>query len=686
MNKKKFNKNSIKHKSLTLQNEHSKPNFIPYLVILICSFILYGNTIFNDYALDDAIVITQNIYTQKGLKGIPEILSNEFFTGFFKVRKDLVTGGRYRPFSMITFAIEYEFFGKNPHISHFINVLLFAILCIFIYKTMEKLLYRYNYQKKWYWSMSFITTIIYLAHPIHTEAVANIKGRDEILSMLGSMMSFYYLIRFTENKNNKYLIYIFLSYIMAMFSKEIAITFFATIPLGMWFFLKERLKLTIKPFMTMAAAAIIYFIARHEVLSAPSIKTMPELLNDSFLEMNTSQKYATITYTLGLYIKLLFIPHPLTYDYYPYHIPIMEWSNWQVIISLLTILFLGFISIIKFKQQNILSYGILFYAISLAPVSNIFFPVGTFMNERFVFVASLGFCMIMAYFFSEYLPLKVNKKIIIALFSILILLYSIKTFTRNFDWKNDFTLFTHDVKISVNGAKSNCSAGGKLLEEAQKPENAAKREEYLKLSLKYLNHALKIYPRYIDALLLLGNAYFEYNKNYDSTIWAYLQILKINPEYDLVYSNLDIIFRNLDSVDYKIKVYEEIFKINPNRFEVNYQLGNLYGRYKNDLKKAKYFLHRAEKIKPNDPSVLKDLGVAYGFSQQFDSSLMYLLKSLQYEDKDPQTYMNIAVTYINLKDIANAIKYYNIAVSKDPKIKSEYFESLKMNYEKKLKK
>ncbi len=640
-----------------------------YLIIFLLTFVYYGNTVFNDYALDDAIVITQNDYTLKGIAGIPEIFKNELFTGFFKVRKDLVAGGRYRPLSLVTFAIEVEIVGQNPHISHFINILLFALLNIFLFLVLKKLLSSRFKSEIWYLHIPFLATLLYLAHPIHTEVVANIKGRDEIMSLLGALMAFYFILKAINNEQaRKNYVFAFLSFLMAMFSKEIAATFIVTIPLALWFFSDKKIKPILISTLPLWFAAFIYFIARNAALSGASIKTVPELMNNSFLGMTWAQKYATIIYTMGIYIKLLFIPHPLTYDYYPYHIPVTEWGHWHAWLSLLIVLFLAWVAIKNTKKKSIVSFGLLFYAISLAPVSNILFPIGVFMNERFVFVASIGFCLIAAYFFAEILPkwLK-NYQTRIAVFVVIMSLYAIKTISRNTNWKNDFTLFTTDVKVSVNGVKSNCSAGGKLIEEATKPGNESLRHDYLKRALKYLNHAIEIYPSYSDALLLLGNGYYEYDKNYDSTVWAYKKILAENPNFNLVYSNLELIFRNLDSVDYKIKVYNDLFAINPQRFEVNYQLGTLYGRYKNDLPRAKYFLNRAVTIKPTDEAANKDLGVAYGISGQYDSSLIFLKKAIEINPKDAQTLVNIGLTYMNLNKTDEALNYFQQAITIDPK-------------------
>ena len=414
-------------------------------------------------------------------------------------------------------------------------------------------------------------------------------------------------------------------------------------------------------------------MVRGAVLGDQTAKVIPELMNDSFLYMTAAQKYATITYTLGEYLRLIFFPHPLTYDYYPYHIPITEWSNWHAFSSLIVLLFLAFIAFKGLKHKTIISFGIFFYAISLAPVSNILFPIGAFMNERFVFVASLGFCIILAWFLAVKLPqwfkndirkMKIIPVILVTIF----LLYGFKTVTRNMNWKNDFTLFTTDVKVSVNGAKSNCSAGGKLIEEATKKGNEANRIPYLKQAIKYLNHSLEIYPAYGDALLLLGNAWYEYDKNYDSTLIAYKTLLRLNPNHNQVYTNLDIIFKNLDSADYKIKVYEELYSINPNRFEVNYNLGNLYGRYKNDLGRSSFYLKRAVAIDPNNVFAMKDLGVAYGMSMKYDSSIVFLKKAAELDPKDAQIILNIGISYMNMNMKNEALQYFQKAKVIDPKV------------------
>ena len=97
---------------LSMNMDRSK--LFTVISIILFSFLLYGNTVFNDYALDDELVITKNKFTQMGIKGIKGIFSYDYFKGYDESYSARVYGGRYRPISMASFAVENELFGKNP--------------------------------------------------------------------------------------------------------------------------------------------------------------------------------------------------------------------------------------------------------------------------------------------------------------------------------------------------------------------------------------------------------------------------------------------------------------------------------------------------------------------------------------------------------------------------------------------
>src|SRR5689334_16953692 len=120
-----------------------KAAFHPKLVALLFFLLalpLYASTIPNGYAVDDTIFITDNVYTKQGIRGIPDIFSHDSFQGFFQEKKELVSGGRYRPLSVATFALEYQVAGLRPALGHAVNLALYGGVCALVYLLLLRLL------------------------------------------------------------------------------------------------------------------------------------------------------------------------------------------------------------------------------------------------------------------------------------------------------------------------------------------------------------------------------------------------------------------------------------------------------------------------------------------------------------------------------------------------------------------
>ena len=623
------------------------------LGITILSFFLYGNTLQNGYALDDTLVLTQNQFTKKGFSGLDDIFAYDSFVGFFGKEKNLVAGGRYRPLSLASLAVETEFFGLNPFISHFINIILYILTCYLLYLVLANMISTND--KKWYSSIPLLATFLFLIHPIHTEVVANIKGRDEMMTLLGALISMWVIIKYAEERKThiKLLMLVLsgISFFLALLSKENAITFLAIIPAALYVFKRYSVGKIFKLMVPVILASAVFLIIRQKVLGVSISMPIDELLNDPFLHATISEKYATIMYTLGIYVKLLFFPHPLTYDYYPYHIEIVNWSNIVVLLSTLIYIVITIYAVVGTLKKETGGFAALLYIASLSIVSNLVFPIGTFMNERFVFISSIGFTigLSLVLIFVINKLVKDEKARQISLYTFLFIVFtlsSIKVISRNTAWKDDLTLFTTDVKTSYNSAKSTCSAGGKLYETAKDMKDSVAKFKMLDQSVMYLHRAIDIHPTYTDALLLLGNALFEY-KMYDSTIYYYKRITIRAPYFEKIYENLPIVLSRVKDPDFKIKTYEFFDSIKKNDYDINYQLGAIWGKEKGNIPKAISYLEKAFAINPARKEAMKDLGVAYGFSGRLDDALALFKKALKINPTDDQIYYNIGITLLN---------------------------------------
>ncbi|MBN1598789.1 MAG: tetratricopeptide repeat protein [Bacteroidales bacterium] len=617
------------------------------IVIILFPMILYINTIKNDYALDDSIVITENAFVQKGIEGIAEIFTNESFTGFFKTKKDLVQGGRYRPLSQVTFALETEFFGNRPGLSHLINTLIYSLICLLLYFFLKQLL-KYFGISEYVKETAFIAALLYAVHPVHTEVVANIKGRDELFVVLFGILTLLTFLKFAKTGSVWILVISVSALFLGLLSKENSI---AVVPVCFVLFLQKDSNIKNGRYLAGIVGLLLvtgmYIIIRFKVLGGFFSSESNELMNNPFLHAAKNQKLPTIFYTLLLYLKLLVFPHPLTYDYYPYHISLQNWNPLTVLSLIIHIAMIVFAAL-NLRSKRAVSFAILFYCITLYPVSNLSISVGTFMNERFLFLSSIGFTLIVAYILvniilkSETGVTPINT--ILIGFSLILLMFSIKTVTRNKHWRNNFTLFTHDVKISENSAKGNVAAGGILYETALEEKDENIKGRYLKLSQKYLERSLKIYPEYIDALLLAGNVSYHLKK-YSDVLDYYGKIFNLNPFYELAYGNLIKMLGSIKNPVMRIRGYELILKHKPENFDAIHQLGVTYGKMLKRPEKAILYLEAAIRQQPDNKEVNRDLGVAYAMTGNHQGSLPYFQRVVELDPDDPDNYINLGITY-----------------------------------------
>lgn len=162
------------------------------LILGIITFFLFAGTISNGYNLDDELVTRNHKLTSKGLEAVGEIFTSPYYSDAMGYSYG------YRPMVHLSFAVEHQLFGEKAGISHFINVLLFAFSVVLFFKLLLK------------WTgengiaLALTAAALFAVHPVHTEVVASIKNRDEILAFLFVLLSALSLQKFSE-KDQKWL-------------------------------------------------------------------------------------------------------------------------------------------------------------------------------------------------------------------------------------------------------------------------------------------------------------------------------------------------------------------------------------------------------------------------------------------------------------------------------------------------
>ncbi|MCS6905663.1 MAG: tetratricopeptide repeat protein [Bacteroidia bacterium] len=658
------------------------------ILLSLVVFILNANTFYNEYAFDDGIVIHENNYTKQGIAGLWKLLTRDSFEGFLgEEATKLLPGGRYRPLSLMTFAIEVELFGLDPHPSHVVNVILYIITCCIT------LLLLRNYVFPGAPHTAFIAALIFSIHPIHTEVVANIKGRDEILSWLFLALLLYTLFTATEKKvTYQKILFIVLSgfcYILALLSKETGFTFLAIIPLSLYYFTRLRLSRIIAYTLPFFIVIILYFAMRISFTNfgLKSTAESTEILNDAYLYADTfEKKYTTIIMVLGIYIKLLFWPWPLAYDYSYNQIPYSNFGDpkfWLAFIVQVALLGYSLHSLLKKREKNPIAYGILFYFISISIVSNIFINLGAILGERLLFQPSVGFAIAIAAFLInvlERLPeisfyaRRIGLQIGLGL---LLIIFGGMTITRNAEWKNNETLFTADVKKCPNSAKTNRAIGRiKMIKAANEKFDSTVRKNYLLEAAQHIQQALKIYPKYIDANVDLGTILF-FLERYQEAIQVWEQARNINP----IPHNLNRIDPQIASYTFEkgfelmkkpdsanLRVAEMLLsysaKLQPQHALTWSSLGYVQGRL-GKFTEALSSLNKAKELNPKDPSTWNSLGIVHGMQGKLRESVSYLKKSVELAPDQPSLWYDLAFSYLLWGKVDSA----NFAISKSLELK-----------------
>ncbi|MBL7718731.1 MAG: tetratricopeptide repeat protein [Flavipsychrobacter sp.] len=471
----------------------------PWLMaILAC--IIYINSLPNQYALDDILVLSENKYVQRGFAGIPKILSSDMFASYYEDYgvEQMLSGGRYRPLAQVTFAIEHQFFGLSPAVSHTVNMLLYGVLAFVMFSVLLRS-FRLNAD------LVFITTLLFAVHPVHTEVVANIKSRDEIFSLMFLLLSFRYFFNYVDTGRKVQLLFAALVLFLAFLAKEYAYGLLVLLPLAIYIYRQQyssgRLFTSLLVFAGVAALCTGIRIS----VVGMSIQEQNDVLNNPYLHASADEALATKIFVLSKYLLLLLFPHPLSSDYSYPQIAFLDFSSPLVWLSMGLYAAIAAYGIYACYQRKFMGFAIMAYLIFLFPVSNLLIDIGATMGERLLFHASFGFCLA-----AGYLLVRAHERFslppaaIVAPVLLIAALGSAKTISRNPDWYDTDTLFLKDVQTVPKSVIANNNAADAVIKKADKEKDPAKRAELLEKGRLYARRAIEPYPEFCNALINMG--------------------------------------------------------------------------------------------------------------------------------------------------------------------------------------
>jgi tetratricopeptide (TPR) repeat protein len=666
-----------------------------FLTLTLIAAGVYLNTLGHQMAYDDEQVIRKNEFVLKGVKGIPGILMHDTYYSFYKQSniENILPGGRYRPLSIITYAIEQQFVGVKHDslpiqyagdlnfngrldadedlvkdyklteddffahglgLRHFINIILFALCIGFIY------LFFSAYLPQFSADIVFVSCLLFAIHPIHTEVVANIKSRDELLSLLFIVGSFMFAFRYIKNFKKGDLILFSIVFFLALLSKEYAVTLIILIPCAFFIFktptfnwkdgkLYLALALFILAFVTsyftfefvwypiiillyaaigiklflktgmpalfwsMGMAICAYFALRwHATADVGNYELFKSnIISNPYLAATAQETIATKLFVLIKYVGLLIYPYSLISDYSFNTIAYRNFMSWEVWLSIIFYSSLLITTVILFFKRHPLAFPLLIFWAFMLPIANIFIDIGATMGERLVFHASLGFCFVITWPINALKNLAPNylkiTKIGLPLLVLLIVILGFwQSFIRNRDWENNQTLFGADLPkaskniVLLSGVASNYG------QSASKTNDIKEQKKLVQQSVNLIDKGLQQNAAYMQFYQTLALDFYIL-KDFDKSASAAKGGLKVNPTNAALQNILFSIskefvlkgneFYKINKKDSALLFFNKAIKANYNNADAYYNKAIIL-KQQGDTINAIDCLNKAIKIEP----------------------------------------------------------------------------------------
>ncbi|MDD2654308.1 MAG: tetratricopeptide repeat protein [Candidatus Omnitrophica bacterium] len=533
-------------------NMHKK--FI--IIIMLLGLVAYGNTLFNSLICDDEFVIVNNLFVRK-LSNLSRFFDKSYLTKtsdvFFRNnfnKYDIGSGElSYRPLTTMSHMFEYTIWKLKPYGYHLDNLILHIIcailLYIFVFLVVNDAI------------VAFWAGVIFVIHPLHAEVVNIVSFREDIFVGIFALLSFIaYIFYKKQNNYQKWIFYSLsvLSFFLALFSKEMAVTIPALIILyDLYFEYKGRLKPVFVNFMSRYLAffivAAFYLYVNFVFFKNPEGGALQGYIGGSFytnmLTMSVAFSDYITSFWLPLRIKILPVYYsPVTRTFF----------NRDAILAVALIVLFIVLAFKLAKRSKLASFFIFWFFITLLPVANII-PIANPMAYRYAYFPLIGLSVIAGMVLSQLRNSNLLRKISPNLYKILqisvVVLLVSAAIPQNVFYKDRFSHGTEALRSFPKNPQSLGDVGFAAMEQGL----------YYK-ALVYFG-AVTATGQHDPGTFLNAGICFDYLGKYDQAIASYKNALLFRPDYSTAYYNIGIAYLKKEDYNNAIINFQESLKLDP---------------------------------------------------------------------------------------------------------------------------
>jgi len=603
----------------------SQRSLLMFLVIVLLSFAVYFNALFNGFVYDDELQVLENPWI-KDVRNLPDIFSKPSWSFIY-----VNAANYYRPLMHVIYMLNYYIFGLKSWGFHLVNILFHVANSILILIIGNRLLIKSStisvHKTSPFFSIPFFTAILFAVHPIHTEAVVWIGGITDLSFTFFVLLSFYFYIKSGASMISNNMVLSVSSFFLALLCKEPAVMLLGIFMLYDFAFRegKNEISICLKKYVPFLVILGIYFIIRYHALG--------QLIPEKAYDMSSFQYIGGMVDLFAKYLNKLILPIDLN-AFYALPTSVSFDLNW--IFSLVAVILFVIVSVIAIRRNRYVFFGLAVIAVPLF-IPILFFQSiggGAVFAERYLYLPSLGFVLLVSVFF-VWVRGKFHQYnfILITALTILVSLYSFQTISRNRVWKDMITLCMDIIKKSPNAELPRGNLGNALLDGGRVDEaidqfqtiiskidpnsenayynigRALKKKGLFKDAITAFQKAVSLNPNDLDARLLLAGAYAK-SGMIDKALQEYGTLKGWEPNSPLTFTKFGNELEKEGLADEAIQQYKKALTLNPNFAASHYHLALAYQK-SGQLDQALKHMETLVRIQPNESSFQNLLGIVY---------------------------------------------------------------------------
>lgn len=588
----------------------------PFVWLILIGFLVYGQTLFFDFTyFDDDILIINNQGFIRNMSNILQTFKEDVFISPFNIY--------YRPILTISLMVDAQLGQTAPFVYHLSNIIIHLIVSLLLFFLLLKLQYKKD--------LSFLFALLFAVHPVLSQAVSWIPGRNDSLLTLFILSSFIFFLKFNETLGRKKLIYCFLHllfFCLALLTKETAIVLIPIIILFHVLITKKRLTnnniLLAVGWITISAVWLY-------------LKSLAQI-EPGFQSNLLLVKYLLANFPAVIqYIGKIFFPVNLSVQ------PIMQDTTFFYGILALVALLMMLI-LIKQRRNHYLYFGFLWFILFLLPAL-VRDPkvIPDFMEHR-LYLPMVGFII----FLMEIIQTKsqtINKKMLLIAGLLIIFSFSSINFVHSKSFKNRLTFWENAAYDSPHSSFIHRNLG--YIYQLENRMDEAEAE---------FKNSLLIRPNELLAHYYLGKIYL--NKQLISEAREEFEKELINdPLLENARYELGMIYLKQGEILKAQEQFEKILLTNSNDYQARNNLGNIY-LTRNLFSEAEREIKKALEIKPDYDGAYQNLGLLYYQQGKFIEAESAWEKALEINPQLLKVRENLIVLYLQQKNNKKAVFHY----------------------------